>query len=60
MLLHLRAKVIDAHVHVPLQQDGLNPRDVACVVVDDHLYSADVKEGVQQMLMALCKCNNLI
>ena len=52
MLLHLRGEVIDAHVHISLQQNGLNPRDVPCVVVDDHLYSADVKEGVHEMLMA--------
>ena len=37
MLLHLGGEVIDAHVHVPFQQDGLNPCDVACVIVDDHL-----------------------
>merc|ERR1719500_334386 len=38
-VLHIHSllgEVIDGHIDVPLQQDGLNPRDVSCVVVDDH------------------------
>ena len=48
LLLCLLGEVVDGHVHVPLQEDRLHSRDVACIVEDDHLQRMDVKVGLTE------------
>ena len=48
LFLCLLGEVVDGHVHVPLQEDRLHSRDVACIVEDDHLHRTDVKVGLTE------------